>query len=125
MGQGMLMKQTNSSPCFSFGDVTGCEHPFTGKLPRILSGMGALKKATPTVSSPRDPVSEEGDHTPRQQASAGHSPMNEATADPNAKKCEGCGRTFNAKAFVVHSRICAKVEALSHFLWGACVSDMM
>ena len=29
-------------------------------------------------------------------------------------QCEGCGRSFNPKAFEVHSRICAKVFQVNH-----------
>ena len=35
-------------------------------------------------------------------------------ADPgDLTQCEGCGRSFNPKAFEVHSRICAKVFQVS------------
>ena len=41
-------------------------------------------------------------------------------ADPgDLTQCEGCGRSFNPKAFEVHSRICAKVFQVS-FPSNAC-----
>ena len=76
----------------------------------MLSGLGASKKASPSVASPRGPAPGEGVQNPQQQAS--HSPVVEATTDTNSKKCDGCGRTFNARAFDVLSRLCAKVGPL-------------
>ncbi|KAL0045057.1 hypothetical protein WJX82_006745 [Trebouxia sp. C0006] len=32
-----------------------------------------------------------------------------AASPGDLSQCEGCGRSFNPKAFEVHSRICAKV----------------
>lgn len=44
-----------------------------------------------------------------QVGDSGNAPMGMAASPGDLQQCEGCGRSFNPKAFQVHSRVCAKV----------------
>lgn len=82
-----LKRNTSSSNSFA-GDASG-----QGRMPKGR----ALVKDTSSSSFAGDASGQAGT-APPESAPAG-----------DLRQCEGCGRSFNQKAFEVHARICAKV----------------
>ena len=75
-----------------------------GSIAEDPEGQGRLPKGRTTVEGPtgsngfaRDALGQ-GANAPQADAPSG-----------DLTQCEGCGRSFNQRAFEVHSRICAKI----------------
>ncbi|KAL3152881.1 Zinc finger C2HC domain-containing protein 1A [Trebouxia sp. C0009 RCD-2024] len=75
------------------------EQGMAGTAPRAAAPRAAALKLRTTRDSEVD--SQVGD--------SGNAPMGMAASPGDLQQCEGCGRSFNPKAFQVHSRVCAKV----------------
>ena len=79
-----------------------------GSIAEDPEGQGRLPKGRTTEESPSGSSSFAGD-----AFGPGANAPQADTPSGDLMQCEGCGRSFNQRAFEVHSRICAKIFQVS------------
>lgn len=75
-----------------------------GSIAEDPEGQGRLPKGRTTEESPSGSSSFAGD-----ALGPGANALQADAPSGDLMQCEGCGRSFNQRAFEVHSRICAKI----------------